>query len=145
LSLQFHPATGYFSMVPGRAFRWVALAVLAGCGTRDRFTFPSENPADGPTIEFTQPTLADTTVVAGDLLLIQGRAFDPDGVDTVYVVATGVNEGFAPILGQGRDTVEFAVQLSTAHHSGATVEVQAYGVDLLGIQGIVVSRQIHIE
>jgi hypothetical protein len=145
LSLQFHPASGYFSMIPGWAFRWAVLAVLGGCATRDRLIFPTEDPSEGPTTEVTQPGLNDTTVVAGDLLLIQGRSSDPDGVDTVYVVVTGTNEAFAPILGQGRDTVRFAVQLSTSNHSGATVLVQAYGVDLLGIQGGVVSRQIHIE
>jgi hypothetical protein len=57
----------------------------------------------------------------------------------------GLNQGFAPILGEGKDTVDFAVQLSTINHSGATVIVQVYGVDLLGDQGSIVSRQIHIE
>jgi hypothetical protein len=145
LSLQFHPATGYFSMIPGRAIRAAALMVVTGCATRERLTFEPNNPAEGPTTELTQPGLNDTTLVAGDLLLIQGRSYDPDGVDTVYVVATGGNQSFAPILGQGRDTVPFAVELSTAHRGGTTVLVQAFGVDDLGTQGSVVSRQIHIE
>ena len=132
-------------MIPGRAYGWAALALLVACGTRDRLTFPTENPAEGPTTEITQPGLDDTTVVAGDLLLIQGRSFDPDGVDTVYVVVTGANVAFAPILGQGRDTVRFAVQLPTTNRSGAAVLLQAYGVDLLGAHGGKVSRQIHIE
>ncbi|HKT58406.1 MAG TPA: hypothetical protein VJQ46_00045 [Gemmatimonadales bacterium] len=138
-------------MTPGWAFRrgmrWLALAFLAGCGTRERFVFPSENPGDGsgPTTEITHPAAADTAITEGDLLVIQGRAFDSDGVDTVYLAVGGINQGFAPILGQGKDTVDFAAQLSTIGHSGATVIVQAYGVDLLGQQGSVVSRQIHIE
>jgi hypothetical protein len=147
LSLQFHPATGYFSMIPGRAFRWAALAVLAGCGTRDRLTFPSENPGDGdgPTTQITRPGSADTVVTEGDLLIVQGRSFDADGVDTVYIAVGGISQGFAPILGQGKDTVNFAVQLSTINNSGATVIVHISGVDLLGQQGDIVSRQIHIE
>jgi hypothetical protein len=151
LSLQFHLATGYFSMIPGTAFPrriwWAALAMLAGCGTRDRFVFPVENPGDGqgPITEITQPGTADTVVTEGDLLIIQGRSFDADGVDTVYIAVGGVNQGFAPIDGEGQDTVDFAAQLSTIGHSGATVVVQAFGVDLLGQQGAVVSRQIHIE
>jgi hypothetical protein len=151
LSLQFHPATGYFSMIPGaaigRGFWCLALALLAGCGTRERFVFPSENPGDGqgPITEITQPAAADTVVTEGDPLIIQGRSSDTDGVDTVYIAVGGVNQGFAPILGQGKDTVDFAAQLSTIGHSGATVIVQAFGVDLLGQQGSVVSRQIHIE
>ncbi|HET9725799.1 MAG TPA: hypothetical protein VFP28_02715 [Gemmatimonadales bacterium] len=123
------------------------MAVLAGCGTRERFVFPTENPGNGtgPTTEITRPGVADTAVTEGDLLIIQGRSVDPDGVDTVYIAVGGVNQGFAPILGQGKDTVDFAAQLSTIGHSGATVIVQAYGVDLLGQQGSIVSRQIHIE
>jgi hypothetical protein len=151
LSLQFHLATGYFSMIPGRAFRrgvgWAALALMAGCGTRERFVFPVENPGDGqgPTTQISRPGTADTTVTEGDPLIIQGRSYDPDGVDTVYVAVGGINQGFAPKLGEGKDTVNFAAQLSTIGHSGATVIVQAFAVDLLGQQGSVVSRQIHIE
>ena len=132
-------------MILRRAYRWAVVALAAGCGTRDRLTFESQNPADGPVTELTQPGLDDTTVIAGNLLLIQGRSYDPDGVDTIYVTVTGANETFAPILGQGRDTVPFAVQLSTSHHSGETMLLQAYGVDVLGAKGSVVARQIHIE
>jgi hypothetical protein len=151
LSLQFHLATGYFSMIPGpafrRGFRWAALALLVGCGTRERFVFPVENPGDGdgPTTEITHPGFPDTVVTEGDLLIVQGRSYDPDGVDTVYFAVGGVNQGFAPILGEGKDTVDFSAQLSTIGHSGATVIFQAFGVDMLGQQGSIVSRQIHIE
>ena len=138
-------------MIPERVFGrrvwWAALAVLAGCGTRERFVFPVENPGDGdgPTTEITHPGFADTVVTEGDLLVIQGRSYDPDGVDTVYFAVGGVNQGFAPVLGGGKDTVEFAAQLSTIGHSGATVIFQAFAVDMLGQQGSLASRQIHIE
>lgn len=134
-------------MVPRRVFWWVAAAALLGCGERDRLTFPSENHGNGagPVTEIDHPAAADTVVVEGDLLIFQGRTFDPDGVDTVYFEVGGVNQGFAPIIGEGADTVTFALQLSTLNHSGATVVVRAYGVDLLGDQGNVVFRQVHIE
>jgi len=137
-------------MTPGWAFRrWTgrgALVLLVACGTRERFVFPSENPGDGagPTTEIIRPA-ADTAVIEGDLLILQGRSFDPDGVDTVYLAIGSVNQAFAPILGQGKDTVDFSEQFSTLGHLGETVTVQAYGVDLLGQQGSIVSRQIHIE
>ena len=109
--------------------------------------FPVENPGDGegPTTQITHPATADTVVTEGDLLIIEGRSYDADGVDTVYIAVGGVNQGIAPIDGQGKDTVEFVEQLSTIGHSGATIVVQAYGVDLLGQQGRIDSRQIHIE
>ena len=147
MSLQFHLATGYFSMIPGRAFRWAALAALVSCGERDRLIFPVENPGDGagPTTEINHPAAADTVVIEGDLLIVRGRTFDADGVDTVYFEVGGANQGFSPIQGEGRDTVDFALQLSSLGLSGATVVVQIHGVDVLGQEGSPVSRQIRIE
>jgi hypothetical protein len=128
-------------------FWWAALAFVAACGERDRLTFPSENPGDGsgPVTEITHPSAPDTAVAGGDLLFIQGRTFDADGVDTIYFEVDGVNQGFAPINGEGADTVDFALQLSTLSLSGATVVLRAYGVDLLGAQGVPVSRQIRVQ
>ncbi len=133
-------------MIPARAFRWGMLAVLTGCGQRDRLTFPTENPGDGhgPASEIIRPSV-DTTVFAGDLLIVQGRSYDPDGVDTVYFEVGGLSQGFAPINGGGADTVDFALQLSTFNHSGGTAIVRVHGVDMLGDQGSSVTRQIRIE
>jgi hypothetical protein len=130
-----------------RVFRWAAPAFVAACGERDRLTFPSENPGNGsgPVTEITFPSVPDTVVTAGDPLFIVGRAFDADGVDTIYFAVDGVNQGFAPVIGEGADTVDFALQLSTLNSSGATVLFQAYGVDLLGGVGAPVSRQIRVE
>jgi hypothetical protein len=130
-----------------RVFRWVAPAFVAACGERDRLTFPSENPGDGsgPVTEITLPSVPDTVVIAGNPLFIAGRAFDADGVDTIYFEVDGVNQGFAPVIGEGADTVDFALQLSTLNSSGATIVFRAYGVDLLGGQGVPVSRQIRVE
>ena len=134
-------------MIPGRAFRWAALAALVSCGERDRLIFPVENPGDGtgPTTDITQPAADDTVVVEGDLLILRGRTYDADGVDTVYFEVGGANQGFSPIQGEGRDTVDFALQLSSFGLTGATVVVRIHGVVLLGQQGSPVSRQIRIE
>jgi hypothetical protein len=147
VSLQFHHATGYFSMIPGRAFRWVALAALVSCGERDRLVFPVEDPGDGegPTTEINHPAAPDTVVFEGELLVVQGRTYDPDGVESVVIEIGGANQQFSPIQGGGEDTVDFALQLSTLGLGGATVALRIHGVDLLGDQGSPVNRQIRIE
>jgi len=136
-------------MISGRAFRWAGLLMLAACDTRERLTFPTDNPGPGdnvgPISEVTHPQAQDTAVTSGDLLIIQGRSYDSDGVDTVYVAVSGVSQGFAPILGEGADTVNFAVQLSTIDDPGARVTVQVFAVDRLGERGGTVSRHINIE
>ena len=134
-------------MIPGRAFRWAGLAALVSCGERDRLVFPVENPGDGsgPTTEINHPAASDTVVIEGDLLILRGRTYDADGVDTVYFEVGGANQGFSPLQGEGEDTVDFALQLSSLGLSGATVVVRIHGVDLLGQQGSPVSRQIRIE
>lgn len=130
-----------------RALAWIGAAVLAGCGTRERLTFPSETPGDGfgPISVVLEPGSPDTTVFAGNLIFVTGRSFDTDGVDTVYIDVSGLGQTVAPIIGGGKDTVNFAVQLSTNNRSGASVVVQVHAVDLLGNLGSAVTRQIHVE
>jgi hypothetical protein len=147
VSLQFHLATGYFSMIPGRAFRWAALAALVSCGERERLIFPAEDPGngEGPTTEVNRPMAPDTLVSDGDLLVVQGRAYDADGVDAIYIEIGGANQEFAPIQGEGQDTVAFALQLSTLGLGGVTMVVRIHSVDLLGDEGPSVNRQIRVE
>jgi hypothetical protein len=147
MSLQFHPRTGYFSVVPMRAIWLGAIAVLAGCGERERLTFPTENPGSGsgPITEIFQPDAADTVVAGGDPLLIQGRSRDPDGVHMIFFEIGGVNEAFSPLDGGGADEVSFGLQLSTADHSGDTAFVRIYAVDVLGDTGHAAFRQIRIR
>jgi len=134
-------------MIPGRAYRWAALAALVSCGERDRLIFPVENPGDGsgPITEISHPVAPDTFVTEGELLVLEGRAYDADGVDTVYFEIGGANQSFPPLHGEGEDTVNFALQLSTLNLGGATLVVRVHGVDVLGQQGSPVSRQIRIE
>ena len=134
-------------MIPGRAFRWAGLAALVSCGERDRLVFPIEDPGDGvgPTTEVNRPAASDTLVPEGDLLIVSGRAYDADGVDAIYIEIGGANQEFAPIQGEGEDTVVFALQLSTLGLGGVTVAVRIHAVDLLGDEGPVVNRQIRVE
>jgi hypothetical protein len=134
-------------MIPGRAFRWAALAALVSCGERDRLVFPAEDPGnrEGPTTEVNQPAVSDTLVAEGELLIVQGRAYDPDGVDAIYIEIGGANQEFSPIQGEGEDTVTFALQLSTLGLGGVTVAVRIHAVDLLGDEGSPVNRQIRVE
>jgi len=134
-------------MVPMRAIRWGAVAVLAGCGERERLTFPTENPGNsaGPITEIFQPDAADTVVFDGDLLQVQGRSRDPDGVAMVFFEVGGINQGFSPLDAGGSDTVSFGLQLSTIDHTGDTAFIRIYAVDLLGDTGRAASRQIRIR
>jgi hypothetical protein len=147
MSLQFHSQSGYFSMPARRYVWWAAAVVLAGCGERDRLTFPVENPGDGsgPFTNVTRPGVADTAVTEGDLFILTGYSIDPDGIDTVYFEVSGAGQGFAPLKGEGADSVPFALQLSTLGNSGGSILVRAFAVDGVGERGPAAVRQISIE
>ena len=123
-----------------------ALLVLSGCSERDRLTFPSSTDGVGPVTTIDQPNGADTTVFPGADLFINGRTIDPDGVDSVYFFVIGGNQNFHPFHpSPATTTVTFGIPITTFGHSGATFQVQVYGVDALGNQGGVSTRQIHIR
>jgi hypothetical protein len=134
-------------MVPRRAFRWAAFAILMGCSERDRFTFASEDPGNGagPRTMIDVPSAGDTVVVEGDLVIVSGRTVDPDGVDRVFFQVTGVGLSFAPLDGDGADTVHFGLPIPTLNHGGDTVTVQVYGVDRLGDEGPRSVRRLRIH
>jgi len=133
--------------IPGRVFWWLALALCVACGERDRLVFPTDNPGDGegPITEIGRPGVPDTSVSDGEIIVVQGRTYDPDGVDTVYLEVGGANQGFLPLVPEGLDTVPFTLQISTLGLAGGAVIVRVYGVDKLGDQGFPVHRQIRVE
>lgn len=147
MSLQFHSQSGYFSALARRYLAWAALGLLVACGERDRITFqgPNQGDGNGPFTDVTNPGVTDTTVTEGDLLILSGYSRDPDGVDTVYFDVSGTVQGFAPQLGNGDDSVPFAIQFSTLGNSGGTIIVRTFGVDVFGQAGSAALRQIHIE
>jgi hypothetical protein len=136
-------------MLSRRIVWWLATALIGGCAERDRLTFPDDTGGSGdgigPVTAIDEPGASDTSIVEGDQFILTGRSVDPDGVDTVYFDVAGLNVSFAPLRGEGADTVSFGLPLSTIGFSGATVQVRIHGVDRLGNVGQSVSRQLHIE
>jgi hypothetical protein len=147
MSLQFPSRSGYFSVLAKQNVLWATVGILVACGTRDRITFqePNQGNGTGPFTTVTHPGVTDTTVVEGDLLILNGYSLDPDGVDTVYFDVSGTVQSFSPQLGQGDDSVPFAVQFSTLQNSGGTIVVRVFAVDVFGQVGTTALRHIHIE
>jgi hypothetical protein len=123
------------------------MVFAAGCDERDRLTFSAPSDGVGPITTIDQPESPDTTIAPGSqLFFVNGRTLDPDGVDTVYFLVIGGNQGFPPIIPEpARTTVRFGIPLTTLGHSGETWEVQIYGVDVFGNQGDTSTRLIHIQ
>ena len=139
MSLQFPSRSGYFSVA--------LVSLLAACGERDRLTFPVEDPGSGsgPFTTITRPEVADTIVLAGEPFILSGFSTDPDGVNVVDFSVAGAGVSFAPLNGDGADTVRFSIALPTAGLSGDTIHVQVSAVDQIGDRGTVSVRQIRVQ
>jgi hypothetical protein len=132
--------------------RWagppIAAAVMmlaTGCDERDRLTFPTPSDGIGPVTTIEQPARADTTIPSGGIFSVNGATVDPDGVATVHFLVTG-GSGHPPFTpNPPQTTVTFGVPLATFGHSGETIEIQIYGVDVLGNRGGTSTRLIHIQ
>ena len=126
----------------------VALAVMftSGCEERERLTFPTPSDGVGPVTTIDQPNGADTTIFPGSEFFVNGTTVDPDGVDTVYFFTIGGNQSHVPFSpNPPQTTVRFGIPLTTFGHSGETIQIQVYGVDVLGNRGGTSTRQIHIR
>jgi hypothetical protein len=146
MSLQFHLRSGYFWAMPRSASGWaMAALLLAACSERERLTFPSGSDEVGPVTQILSPSVDDSVIREGDPFVLSGRSTDFDGVDSVYFDIEGVPQQLSPLKASGADTTFFGVPIPTLGHSGATVLVRIYAVDLLGQQGEPASRQLHIE
>jgi hypothetical protein len=120
----------------------------AGCGDRDRITFPEENPPGdglGPHTIITRPEVGDTVLDEGEPFVLSGISSDPDGIDLVEFDVSGAGVTYAPLDGEGADTVRFQIQLPTFGHAGDTIKVRIFAVDLNGTSGGASSRQLRIE
>lgn len=147
MSLQFRSRSGYFSSMVRSCIPWVIVGLLAGCGERDRLTFPMEHPGDGsgPFTNITRPAATDTVVAEGDILILTGYSIDPDGIDSVFFEVSGASQSFSPQKGEGADSVPFALQISTLGNTGGTILVRAYAVDGVGDRGSASVRSISIQ
>lgn len=133
--------------MPNKSVPPILLALLLGCGERDRLTFPSNEPGgdeDGPVTTIETPA-SDSTLTEGDFFVVGGRAVDPNGVDTLYFEVFGTGQAFLPFPAGGEDTVSFGIPLATIGLSGTTVIVRVRAVDVLGNPGLATSRQLSIE
>jgi hypothetical protein len=119
-----------------------------GCGERERLTFPEENPPGdgvGPHTTITRPEVGDTVLSEGEPFVLRGMSTDPDGIDLVQFDVSGAGISFAPLNGDGADTVRFEIQLPTFGHAGDTIMVRIYAVDLEGTSGSASIRQLRVE
>jgi hypothetical protein len=122
------------------------IGVATACAERDRLTFPNQNDGIGPVTLIDRPSGGDTTVDAGPIFFVNGRAIDQDGVDTVYFLVTGGNQGFPPLRpSPPADTVRFGVSFLTSGRSGQSIQLEVYAVDRQGNQGTPVLRHISIR
>jgi hypothetical protein len=123
------------------------LAVLvAACQDRDRITFSEPSDGVGPVTTIDRPNGPDTTVDEGPQFIVQGKTIDLDGVDTVYFLVIGGNQGFQPFQPRPpTDTVNFGVPISTSGLAGKTMIIQIHGVDSQGNQGAPSTRSIIVR
>lgn len=120
-------------------------ALAAACDDRERVTFPEPNDGAGPVTTIDRPGVADTTIRSGPGFFVNGTSVDEDGVDTVYFLLSGGNEGFSPFVADGDPEVRFALPISTGGLSGRTVRIEVYGVDQQGNRGLSSVRHLQVE
>ncbi len=123
----------------------ILVALLLGCGERERLTFETD-PTDtvGPSSHIDPPS-QDTTLTEGDLFVAGARTVDTSGIDTVFIEVEGANLSYLPLDAHGVDTLRFSINLPTIGLSGRTITLRVFGVDVIGNVGPTVSRHITIE
>ena len=119
-------------------------AFVLGCSERSRLTFPTSVDGLGPEVTILAPA-QDTTVTAGPAALVSGRVVDQDGIDTVYFDVQGGVTSFNPFIAQGADTVTFSLPITTNGQAGKTITVSISAVNIPGLVGDTVRRQITIQ
>jgi hypothetical protein len=129
--------------MPGKLAFGGLLALLVGCGERERLVFAPED-REGPTSQIDPPS-SDTALTAGDPFAIGARTVDPSGVDTVFIQVEGANLSYLPLDAEGEDTLSFAISLPTQGFSGRTITVGVFGVDVIGNVGPTAIRRLTIE
>src|SRR6478735_7005657 len=97
--------------MPNKWSGWLALALIAGCGERDRLTFQGP---DGP--EDKTPPVALIDDPGQDT--VGAQVSDASGVDTVYVDLEGTDHELLPLQGNGQDTVLVGIPIVTAGNHG---------------------------
>ena len=123
----------------------ILLALLLGCGERERLIFePDPDDFVGPTSRIDPPS-QDTTLSEGDAFVIGARSVDNSGVDSVFLHVEGANLSYLPLGANGADTLSFALSLPTLGLGGRTITLEVFGVDVIGNIGTTVSRRLTIQ
>ncbi len=122
-----------------------ALWMLAAgaCQTRDRFQFSSTGDGIGPESVIEYPG-DDTTVTAGPDFVVYGFSRDGDGVDTVYFVTEGGVTHFPP-LASSKDSVRYALPITTSGQAGTLITLLVFGTDRFGVRGDTVIRHVLVR
>ncbi|HKU61921.1 MAG TPA: hypothetical protein VJQ44_11935 [Gemmatimonadales bacterium] len=133
--------------MPNKWSGWLAVALIAGCGERDRLTFqgPDGPEDDVPPVATIDDPGQDTVVAEGPEFLVGALVTDEGGVDTVYVDLEGTDHELLPLQGNGRDSVLVGIPIVTTGNHGVVVTVQVFGVDLAGNRGPRAIRKVTIE
>jgi hypothetical protein len=131
-----------FPAPAGVALLATLTGVLAGCGERDRLTFPTPPDGIGPVTVIEEPSV-DTVASNGDALTIVGRSEDVDGVDSVYFRLFGTAEQYEPLNVDG-NTVRWSLRVTAPQDRGETIVIRASAVDRAGNRGVSVERTIQV-
>ena len=133
--------------MPNKWSGWLAVALIAGCGERDRLTFQGpDGPEDEtPPVAFIDDPSVDTVLTSGPEFVVNARVEDEGGVDTVYVDLEGADHTLLPFSAGGEQTVNLGIPITTSGQHGVLVTVQVFGVDVAGNRGQRALRKLTIE
>src|SRR4051794_20679512 len=123
--------------MPNQWSGWLALALIAGCGERDRLTFQGP---DGPEDKTPPDALIDdpgqdTVIAEGPEFLVGAQVSDAGGVDPVFVDLGGPDHELPPPQGNGQDPVLVGIPNVPAGNRGLNGTVQVFRVDSAGNRG----------
>ncbi len=133
--------------MPNQWSGWLAVALITGCGERDRLTFEGPGgPEDKtPPVAFIDDPSVDTVLSEGPEFVVNARVEDDGGVDTVYVDLEGSDHQLLPLSANGQVRVSLGIPITTEGQRGVLVTVQVFGVDVAGNRGGRAIRKLTIE
>lgn len=118
--------------------------LLAGCGQRDRPTGPNgTGPITIPLITILTPG-ADTSVTAGDQVLVSGVITDDTGVDSLYIDIVGGQSSFLPSDVAGK-VVPFGFNVTTTGLAGRVIEITIQATDIDGNRSDPTTRTLSVQ
>lgn len=124
----------------------LAVVVLAGCSERARLLFDPGSSETGPIVFIDSPETGSVIVPAGPFASVIGRAIDPDGVDSLYVIVVGGSDHFGTIMPDApTDTLRFTLPITTAGHKGDTLIVLVFATDVTGARSDTAAATLFVQ